>query len=156
MTAQEGLNLLDVRITVRSDDLDRTGAPLDVLLPPRGEYRDDLIGQLRDTGHEVKHGITSHLDRDGAAHRAHREKVVAPTQKGEFSAELAGTENGVAHPLAGKQVEHLDLAFDDIQKMIHRVAEPGDHVAGGVRPLASDGTDGLDVRGCERNRFHLR
>jgi hypothetical protein len=37
---------------------------------------------------------------------------------------------GVAHPLFGIGFEHLDLALDDVQETIHRIADPGDYVAG--------------------------
>src|ERR1022692_4979164 len=153
-TVEEGSDLLDVGIKLRSYDFDRAAAPVDELLPPRGEYCDDVIGQLRDTGHEVKHGFTGDLDSDGAAHRTHREKVVASTQEGEFTDELAGAEGGVAHPLFGVGDEHLHLAFGDIHEAIHRVADASDHVGSVVRPLASDRTDGVDVPGRERNRLH--
>jgi hypothetical protein len=44
VAAEECLDLLEVGIAVRSDNLDRAGALLDKLLPPRREYRDDVIG----------------------------------------------------------------------------------------------------------------
>ena len=154
VTAQEGFDLLDVGIAVRSDNLDRAGALPDKLLPPRRKYRDDLIGKLRNLGHEVEHGFTGDLDSGGAAHRAHREKVVAAAEEGQFADELAGAEGVLAHPLFEVGVEHLHLAFDDIYEAIHRVAEASDHLASVVRPLASDRTDGVDVPGRERNRLH--
>lgn len=57
-------------------------------------------------------------------------------------------------PLFGMGLEHLDLALDNVQEAIHRVADPGHDVAGAVRLLASDRTDGVDVPCRERNPFH--
>ncbi len=133
----------------------RAVAFVELAAAARRKHRDDDVGHLRDLRHQRQHRFARHLDHAGVSNRAHRHRPGAAVQKSDLAHELRRTERGGQMAFVGIGIDHLDLAFLDIDKAIRRFAGPREKRTRRIGRDLARLAQRLNVRCGQRDSLHF-
>ena len=106
-----------------ADQRERRLVALQQAAPPCGEDRNDDVAQLRDARHQLQHGNPLDAQQPGRLGGTTAEHRAATGQKIDFAEELGRANCGRAVPCSGARVDRFELAFEDVEERLARVAE---------------------------------
>jgi hypothetical protein len=151
---QEAFDRLHIGIAVRADHLDGIIVGLELPPPPCSDYGDEVIGQLRHLAHQFEHRLARGLDHPSIDRGTHPHDIGGAIEKADLAEKLRRAERGFQHPFVGMGIDHLDIAFENVDEAVHRHADIHDDAAGWVEHLVPDRADPIDMRGRKRHAAH--
>ena len=113
-----------------------------------------MVGQFRHAAHQVEHCLTRGDHSARVLCGAHLEIVGPAIEEADLPHELRRPERGVEHALIGVGIDDLDLAFDDVNEGVHRIADLGNGLTLGEVFFLANFANGFDVRLVQRDAAH--
>ena len=155
IAARELRDTTHVAIGLLPDQIQAAAAVVELPAASGSKHGDDDVRHLGDLRHERKEGFARYLDHSRIDHRAQRQGGGTAVQQADLPHKLGWANGGRIMAFASKRIDHLDLAFLDIDEAIRLFARLGHDRALGICHDFARRPQCLHMRGGKWCPYHL-